>query len=203
MGSWKEERSMWIVNLVDRDETSRKAVAKLLIEGFTTSWQIPEEASAEVEESLVEGRISRVACDESGAILGWIGGFSSYDGNVWELHPLVVATAHQRKGIGRALVSDFEDQARARGGITVWLGSDDEDGRTSLSGRNLYPDVWKQIAGIRNLRDHPYEFYQKVGYVIVGVVPDANGPGKPDILMAKSLLPASTDLLHGLRSPRT
>ena len=27
--------------------------------------------------------------------------------------------------------------------------------------------------------------YQKCGFVIVGVVPDANGPGKPDILMAK------------------
>jgi aminoglycoside 6'-N-acetyltransferase I len=29
------------------------------------------------------------------------------------------------------------------------------------------------------------EFYRKLGFVIVGVVPDANGPGKPDILMAK------------------
>lgn len=31
----------------------------------------------------------------------------------------------------------------------------------------------------------PYEFYQKLGYAIIGVVPDANGLGKPDILMAK------------------
>jgi len=31
----------------------------------------------------------------------------------------------------------------------------------------------------------PFEFYQKCGFVIVGVVPDANGLGKPDILMAK------------------
>jgi aminoglycoside 6'-N-acetyltransferase I len=161
------------------------------MDGFTTAWQNADEAYAEVEESLEEERISRVACDESGAILGWIGGISTYGGNVWELHPLVVAAAHQRKGIGRALVGDFEQLVRTRGGLTVWLGSDDDDDRTSLSGRNLYADTWKQIAQIRNLRNHPYEFYQKLGYVIMGVVPDANGPGKPDILMAKSLLSAS------------
>jgi aminoglycoside 6'-N-acetyltransferase I len=130
---------------------------------------VQDEAYAEVEESLEEGRISLVACHESGAI----------GGNVWELHPLVVAAAHQHKGIGRALVEDFENLARARGGLTAWLGSDDDDGRTSLSSHNLYPDVWKQIAEIRNLRDHPYEFYHKLGYVIMGVVPDANGPAEP------------------------
>jgi aminoglycoside 6'-N-acetyltransferase I len=29
--------------------------------------------------------------------------------------------------------------------------------------------------------------YQKCGFLIVGVMPDANGPGKPDILMAKRI----------------
>jgi aminoglycoside 6'-N-acetyltransferase I len=194
---------MQIVDLVEKGEIGSKAVAQLLMDGFTTAWQNADEAYAEVKESLEQGRISRVACDESGAIVGWIGGISTYNGNVWELHPLVVAAVHQHKGIGRALVGDFESLARARGGLTAWLGSDDDEGRTSLSGRNLYPDAWKQIAEIRNLRDHPYEFYQKLGYVIIGVVPDANGPGKPDILMAKSLLSASGDLRHSLRPPRT
>lgn len=29
------------------------------------------------------------------------------------------------------------------------------------------------------------EFYQKMGFAIVGVMPDANGIGKPDIYIAK------------------
>lgn len=43
------------------------------------------------------------------------------------------------------------------------------------------------IASIRNLGGHPYEFYQRCGFTIVGVLPDASGPGKPDIFMAKRL----------------
>ncbi len=74
---------------------------------------------------------------------------------------------------------------RDQGGITIYLGTDDEDNMTSLSNTDLYPNVVEHIAHIRNLRRHPYEFYQKLGYVIVGVIPDANGMGKPDIIMAK------------------
>src|SRR6185295_10378019 len=107
------------------------------------------------------------------------------DGNVWELHPLVVKLDRQGQGIGRALVLDLEERVRERGGLTITLGTDDEDNQTSLSAVDLYPNVWEHIARIQNLRGHPYEFYQKLGYVIYGVVPDANGPGKPDILMAK------------------
>ena len=92
--------------------------------------------------------------------------------------------------IGRALVAELEDRVRERGALTLWLGSDDETGQTSLSGVNLYPDVWTHITAIRNLHGHPYEFYQRLGFVITGVLPDANGIGKPDIYMAKSLRPA-------------
>ena len=56
---------------------------------------------------------------------------------------------------------------------------------TSLSNTDLYPDVFKHLTQIKNLKRHPYEFYQKLGFTIVGVIPDANGPGKPDIMMAK------------------
>jgi aminoglycoside 6'-N-acetyltransferase I len=60
---------------------------------------------------------------------------------------------------------------------------------TSLGGADLYRDLWQQIANIVNLKGHPYEFYMKLGYVITGVMPDANGHGKPDIYMGKRLSP--------------
>ena len=97
----------------------------------------------------------------------------------------MVRPDNQRRGIGTALVADLEDHVRRRGGYTIWIGTDDENNQTSLGGVDLYPNVLDHLAAISNLNDHPYEFYQKVGFTVVGVIPDANGPGKPDIMMAK------------------
>ena len=79
----------------------------------------------------------------------------------------------------------FEERVRERKGYTISLGADDENNMTSVSGIDLYPDVLGHLSNIRNIKGHPYEFYQKMGYTIVGILPDANGPGKPDIYMAK------------------
>jgi aminoglycoside 6'-N-acetyltransferase I len=182
---------MNIVDLRSGDESAIRQVALLLVEGFAVnwpgSWPDLEAALEEVRESFEAGRISRVALDEDGTVLGWVGGISNYHGRVWELHPLVVSVHHQGKGIGRALVADLEGHVKERGGLTVTLGTDDENDQTTLSGIDLFPNVCDHIIHIRNLKRHPYEFYQKQGYVIVGVIPDANGLGKPDILMAKSV----------------
>jgi aminoglycoside 6'-N-acetyltransferase I len=132
-------------------------------------------------------RICRIALGRDGDVLGWIGGIAEYDGRVWELHPLVVAPMYQGMGIGRALVLDFELRVGERGGLTILLGTDDQDGMTTLSGVDLFSHPWRRIQAIENLKRHPYEFYERLGYAIVGVVPDANGRGKPDILMAKKI----------------
>ena len=76
---------------------------------------------------------------------------------------------------------------KEQGGSTIWLGTDDEDNMTTVSGKDLYPNVLEHAMNIKNIKGHPYEFYQKMGYVIVGVLPDADGPGKPDILMSKHI----------------
>ena len=180
-----------ITDLRAVDEPKIQQVARLIVEGFKEHWPDawPDLKSAlqEVQESLAADRISRIAVGDSNQVLGWIGGIKRYDGNVWELHPLVVRTEFRRQGIGRSLVADLAAEAKNRGGIVLWVGTDDEDNQTTLSGINLYPNVWEHIAKIRNLRGHPYEFYQKMGFAIVGVMPDANGIGKPDIYMAKRL----------------
>lgn len=183
---------MQIIDLRADNATHIEQVALMLVEAFrdhTPSWPDLDAGREEVGESFGTNRISRVALDDAGAAIGWIGGISQYDGHVWELHPLVVRPDQQGQGIGRALVADLEQQVRARSGGTIWLGTDDEDGRTSLSGVDLYPHVWEHVTRIRNLGGHPYGFYEKQGFVIVGVLPDANGPGKPDIFMAKRVRP--------------
>ncbi len=184
------QHTITIIDLHPANEPAIQQVAQLLINGFAHSpgaWKDMEAALAEVHESFGPDKISRVAINEQKLVLGWIAGYSAYGGNVWELHPLVVNVAHQGQGIGRELVLDFEELVKERGALTITLGTDDEAYQTTLSGIDLYPNVWEHIANIRNLRQHPYEFYQKLGYVIIGVIPDANGPGKPDILMAKSI----------------
>jgi len=179
---------MQIIALQPSDAAAVEQAAHALVVGFRKqapdAWPDLAAARNEVQQALEPGKLCRVARDTDGSVLGWIGGKLSY-ARVWELHPLVVHPAVQRRGIGRALVADLEVQVRKRGGLTILLGSDDETDMTTLSGVDLYPDVWPHIKNIRNLRGHPFEFYQKCGFVIVGVVPDANGYGKPDILMAK------------------
>jgi aminoglycoside 6'-N-acetyltransferase I len=178
-----------IVDLRPGDASLVRQVAELLVEGFRDhepeAFPDTGAALAEVRQSFDPQRLSRVAVDASGAAVGWIGGISHYRGRAWELHPMVVRSDRQRQGVGRALVMDFEERVRELGAITVWLGTDDVDARTSVSGIELYPDVLGHAARIRNLGGHPYEFYQKVGFTVVGVLPDVNGIGRPDIFMAK------------------
>ncbi len=174
----------------DQDSLIQQA-AQLLVDGFKEhypeAWPTLEDGLVEVHEMLAAERIFRMALDEQGNLMGLIGGIPQYDGLVWELHPLVVKPDLQTKGVGHALVLDFEEQVRTRGALTITLGTDDEDNQTSLSNVDLYADTWKKINEIKNLNRHPYEFYQKLGYTIIGVMPDANGRGKPDIIMGKRI----------------
>jgi aminoglycoside 6'-N-acetyltransferase I len=180
---------MHIVDLSPSDQGLVREAAALLVEGFRDHAQHPwpdmDAALAEVRASLGPGRIALVAIDEEGHACGWIGAAGHYDGHAWELHPLVVKPERQGQGIGRALVACLEERVAQRGGMTLWVGTDDEDGLTSLGGVDLYPDVLGHLARLQSRGRHPYTFYRKLGFAVVGVMPDANGFGKPDIYLAK------------------
>lgn len=182
-----------ITDLTSDDQALIEAAAEILVlafaEHFPKAWPTQAEALDELHEFLADPeRICRLAVNEDGEVVGWIGGIPEYDGHAWELHPLAVHPNWQGQGIGAALVRDFEALVAARGASTILLGSDDEDNLTSLAGRDLYPDVLGAAAGIQAQGGHPHGFYLKLGFVVVGVIPDANGPGKPDILMAKRVM---------------
>ena len=90
----------------------------------------------------------------------------------WELHPLVVDAQFQRRGIGRILLATIEQFAKDAGIIGIALGTDDETGSTSLSRVDMTAtNIWHEITHIQNINNHPYEFYQKCGYYIVGIIP--------------------------------
>jgi len=167
--------------------------ASLLRENFPHSWPTAQSAEAEVMTCLEEGKVALVAITQD-HVVGLIGAMPQYGTTGWELHPLVVSPSCQRQGIGRQLIQALEAAVVGLGGIMMYLGSDDEFGKTSLADCDLYDNLWERIRTIRNIKDHPYAFYQKMGYQIVGVMPDANGFGKPDIWLAKRLLPWEYDI---------
>lgn len=166
----------------------------MLFEAFrhrTPAWPDMDAAREEVTEAQAPGKICRVAVDAEDNALGWIGGQSIYHGRAFELHPLVVAASSRRRGVGRALVADLEALVAARGALTLYLGSDDEIFETSLGGVDLYDDLPSKLASFTSGGEHPHPFYAACGFAVVGVMPDANGPGRPDIFMAKGVVRAA------------
>ena len=85
---------MQIIDLCPDNLEAIQQAAALLVEGFqdhwSNAWPNLDNALEEVQESFGTDRISRIAVDDAAAVLGWIGGIKQYNGNVWELHPLVV-----------------------------------------------------------------------------------------------------------------
>lgn len=182
---------MYITDLDPDDGSLIQATAALLHAALGEGWPDLDSALEEVYDSLQPGHVSRVALDDDDHVIGWIAAIPQYGEpphvTAWELHPLVVDPSRLGQGVGRALVADLEQQLVGRGAVTLFVETDDEDGSTSLSGVDLYADPFAHLRAIRNLNRHPYEFYQKCGFTIVGVIPDANGFGRPDILLAKRL----------------
>jgi aminoglycoside 6'-N-acetyltransferase I len=142
-------------------------------------------ARAEIADGLAPGKTARVALDGD-TIVGWVAASPAW-GRIWELHPLIVAIEHQRRGHGRHLVREVERIAAAAGALTMTLSTSDTTGATSLAGADLYDNTFTRLATIEARRPHAVEFWRRIGYQIVGVLPDAEGAGKPSISLARRI----------------
>ena len=81
----------------------------------------------------------------------------------------------------------MESAARSARICTIWLGTDDDFGGTNLFGVDLYPNVLESLLRLAPTTKHPSTFYHARGYAVVGVLPDADGIGRHDIIMAKRI----------------
>jgi aminoglycoside 6'-N-acetyltransferase I len=172
-----------------RRQTARvDAAARLLHEAFSPLgvWTTMAEARDEVVGMFAADRLSRVAIVDD-EVVGWIGAIAEYDGLVWQLHPIVVQEAWRRRGVGRALVHDLERELAARGGLTLWAGADDLIGETSFGSIDLFSALPGAFSSERSWGRHPLPFYRRLGFQVIGVMPDANGPGRPDIFLGKRI----------------
>jgi aminoglycoside 6'-N-acetyltransferase I len=182
---------MEILNMNTLNETQLAQAGQMLTDELPLGWPTFADAMDEVDmllNSNDEPDALFLAAVEDGDVVGWVGILPDYHGNVFELHPLVVRNDKQGKGIGAKLLALAEEAAREKGGLTMYIGADDEEpvGETSFANVNLYDDLPKRIKEFEP-GTHQTAFYIKNGYKVVGVVPDANGKGKPDIMLAKPL----------------
>lgn len=159
----------------------------MLTKSLPLGWPTLQDALDEIKERLIPENTLLAAVEED-IVLGWGGILPHYGGNVFELHPLVVRQDRRNQGIGSAILKALEDKARKQGGLTMYAGADDENngGETSLANVDLFDDPAGKIKSF-NPGTHQSGFYIKQGYRIIGVMPNANGMGKPDIYLGKSL----------------
>ena len=176
---------MEIINMLALCPRQKQMCAQILTDALPQGWPTLAQAMETVK-GLDIPQNSILAITEGDDVIAWGGIMPDYDGHVFEIHPLVVRADKRGSGVGAMLITALENVARVRSGLTIMLGCDDETFATSLSGCDLYdglPDKMERFDS----GSHATGFYRRMGYTVIGVIPDANGKGKPDILMAKRL----------------
>ena len=187
-------RARWTISILlnfatlsDLQREQAAAVLHLAFSGVSRAYGTMSLARGEVQLLAESSDWVGFAALNGGRVIGWIGAIESYGGHAWELHPLAVHPESQRQGVGSALLAALEIRAAAVGAVTLFVGTDDEFGGTNLFSRNLYPEPLDSLKQLQAASAHPFTFYLRRGFVVTGIIPDANGPGKQDIFMAKRL----------------
>ena len=190
LGDFYSMKEYNFCNICESIEIKNQAV-QLLLETFPKAnmWpDLDEDTAIEtVEESIVKENIC-IGLKINDRLIGWGCLCPGYWGKTWELHPFAVLTEFQGKGYGYILMNEIEKRAQEKGAIGIILGSGDEEKLTSLSKKEINDEnIFEEIKNIKNIGNHPYEFYKKCGYMIYGIIPNAYGQYKSSILMWKDI----------------
>lgn len=174
------------IQLIDHEI---QAVASILVAGFagrSGAWPTLTHGINEVMDHSTDAHVSLVATLNE-HVVGWVSAVPQYQSTGWELHPLVVAPEYQRRGIGHALIEYLCADIAHRGATVLYAWSDDETNSTSLGGIDVYPNPLLHLTTFQSSQHHAGGFYLAQQFHLCGIIPDANGPGKPDILFARRI----------------
>ena len=93
-----------IIELAAATPEQLEAAAALIVAAFAEdwpeAWPTIEDAREEITDQLDPERIGCLALAASGAVLGLITGEPLYNGHVWEIGVLAVASDQRRHGLG-------------------------------------------------------------------------------------------------------
>lgn len=117
-------------------------------------------------------------------VLGWIAG-KRYRTHGFRITHCVVHPDVHRLGIGRRMAIAFESAAQDAGALIVHASMIDSACSTSLGGRDLFPGLLSRTVNEQDDVNHPVIFFLCCGYELAGVLPDAYGWGKPELIVAK------------------
>ena len=162
-----------------------KACTAMLHKAFPDHY--PKNVAKEEIIRLLKGDNMLYVAVENETVIGFVGTSKARRYiSAFQLDLMVIKPERRGEGIGTKLLDIVEHRLRDKGVVTLFIGTDDEGYKTSLTGTNIYEDTFEKIESISST-SHPYQFYQKQGYQIVGVIPDAFGIGNHDIVVAKRL----------------
>jgi len=177
-------------NINESEETIKQAIELMYITFSEINGNLwlknEKDAFIEVKECIKGANIC-IGIKLENRLIGWAGLRQMYE-KTWELHPIVVKKEFQGKKYGQKLLNELERIAYKNGIIGIVAGSDDETNSTSLSDKKINGEnIFDEIKSIKNYKNHPFEFYKKCSYSIIGIIPNANGQNKPDIWLWKDI----------------
>lgn len=162
---------------------------------FSSAWPTFDASLGELlDAARREEGILLAAVSPAQRLCGMLSGAPEYVGQVLRVDLVAVTAEFQRRGVGRMLMQSLAEIGRNRGYHSLLARVPDEAGRTPLAGVELYPSplahlqaLKENLSGRNPALDHPVSFFLRLGFHLCGVVPDAHGCGRPEILLSRRI----------------